>query len=556
MEQRIRALEEALGQGTGQRNTIFSSTPDDRRILSPITPSSHAELNGDGPISLPQQTQPVDNVSLNLSCSLGSFPGSSITTLPRGPHPDHDADIISCGLISLEAAEEYFLIYQQSLDPYIHHVLARDDCLANVRARSPLLTISICAVGSFCAASTDFSKIYGAFTNEVSKRVFSRCNSFDDVRAVCIGAFWLDKISSTLVALGTFKGFSPLFGIKWVTDMTFVTAVRMAADLNLHRCITKMPHTKKECYERTRLYFLVYICDHHCSLVHGRPPVTREYRSLKNPQTFLQSEFCTSEDVKLISQVDFWSISTQVFDVFGADVEASVGKQRAATLQSLGVAYDQWRAHTLDIIDDDLDDFSQQRLSFYANCGNLYLFSHAFRGPVQRRTKSTTSKELEKFQHRALENALAIVQSAVSEREIQQRLQYLPSYFITMIVFASIFLMKVSGQEETALGGMNKNQIGTALTNLVHVFRTPSASLSPQHPLLSVTKSLEIAISRYRCQLDVDNFNDSFNNTTDSIDDTLFGFGEDFFSPGYSGEHDDHSLLDSTNISFDFFRTD
>src|ERR1700761_7737052 len=109
----------------------------------------------------------------------------------------------------------------------------------------------------------------------------------------------------------------------------------MAADLNLHRCITKMPHTKTQCYERTRLYFLVYMCDQHCSLIYGRPPITREYRSLNSPRTFLRSRLCTAEDVKLIGQVDFWSISSRVFDIFGADTEAPITKQRATALESL-----------------------------------------------------------------------------------------------------------------------------------------------------------------------------------------------------------------------------
>jgi hypothetical protein len=98
----------------------------------------------------------------------------------------------------------------------------------------------------------------------------------------------------------------------------------MANDLNLHRCITKMPHTKIKCYERTRLYFLVYICDHHCSLIYGKPSLTREFESLKTPKAFLGSKFCTPADAKLISQIELWSISSRVFDVFGADIEASI----------------------------------------------------------------------------------------------------------------------------------------------------------------------------------------------------------------------------------------
>lgn len=135
--------------------------------------------------------------------------------------------------------------------------------------------------------------------------MFSVNHTFDDVRALCIGAFWLNDISSALNALGKNRITRAPFpgGEMYLTSSE---AVRMAAELNLHRCISKMPHTKRECYERTLLYFMVYICDHHCSLSHGRPPMTRDLRSLKSPRAPLQSEFSAPSDLKLISQVELW----------------------------------------------------------------------------------------------------------------------------------------------------------------------------------------------------------------------------------------------------------
>lgn len=107
-----------------------------------------------------------------------------------------------------------------------------------------------------------------------------------------------------------------------------MTAVRISTELDLHRCITKMPHTKRECIERTRLYFLVYICDHQCALIHGRPPMMREFQSLKSPKVFLQSSLSTPDDLQLISLVELWSVSSRVFDLFGADVEVSLNFSR------------------------------------------------------------------------------------------------------------------------------------------------------------------------------------------------------------------------------------
>jgi hypothetical protein len=187
----------------------------------------------------------------------------------------------------------------------------------------------------------------------------------------------------------------------------------MANDLNLHRCITKMPHTKIQCLERTRLYFLVYICDHHCSLIYDKPPMTREFQSLKSPEAFLQSEFCVPTDVKLVSQVERWSISSRVFDVFGADTEASITNEREAQLESLSNSFDLCRSALLGTtaISDGPSDFSHQLFDLYIQCAKLSLFSHSFRGSSQRYARSTeNSHGMEKFERCALESALAIVQ--------------------------------------------------------------------------------------------------------------------------------------------------
>jgi len=216
----------------------------------------------------------------------------------------------------------------------------------------------------------------------------------------------------------------------------------MANDLNLHRCVTKLPHTKIECYERTRLYFLVYICDHHCSLIYGKPSLTREFESLKTPKAFLGSKFCTPTDAKLISQIELWSISSRVFDVFGADIEASVTNERVVELESLSRCFDVCRANAI-ANNDSPDTLSQQLFDLYIHCAKLYLFSHTFRGSSQRYARSSSPfHDMEKFERSALENALAIVRSVAWGDEIQRQLERLPSYFSTMIAFASFSLIQ------------------------------------------------------------------------------------------------------------------
>lgn len=275
----------------------------------------------------------------------------------------------------------------------------------------------------------------------------------------------------------------------------------MANDLNLHRCITKMPHAKRECYERTRLYFLVYLVDHHCSLVYGKPPMTREFLTLKSPRAFLESKLCISEDDRLISEIELWSIGSRVFDMFGADTEAIIANDRIAELDSLSRSYDLCRSAGFGAVtmDDIPGDFSEQLFDLHFHCAKLYLFSHTFRGSSQKSARpSTSSQRMEKLERCGIESALAIVRSVICRSDINGSLEMLPSYFGTMIAFASIFLMKAWGREST-MRYVDKNEISTALSRLVEVYQTASVRVQPRHPLCSVAKSLRIAINEY-CQ--------------------------------------------------------
>ena len=195
----------------------------------------------------PSHTTPLNKrpnfnvINVNLSCGLGAFPASSITAVPKVPtsqeettpcsNHNHVADLISRGLIPLEIAEQLFQFYQERLDPHIYralvgitppsqnqnhqHTSARLT-LSTIRSRNPLLTAAICTTAAFCGGlrmREYYQVCLDAFTQEISSNktfIFPQnlrdnsAKSFDDVRALCIGAFWLYEISSSLSALGKY----------------------------------------------------------------------------------------------------------------------------------------------------------------------------------------------------------------------------------------------------------------------------------------------------------------------------------------------------------------
>jgi hypothetical protein len=231
--------------------------------------------------------------------------------------------------------------------------------------------------------------------------------------------------------------------------------------------------------------------------------MTRELRSLKSPGAFLQSEFSTPEDLLLISQVELWSISRGVFDVFGADTESSIVSQRSVELERLNGAYDKWYKGWLDVLTlkDKLDTFIHLMFDLYFYSAKLYLFSHAFRGSSQEIVeKAVDSRYTENFAHCALESALSIICCIKDQDEPSPWLEKLPSYFGTMIAFASVCLMRTSYGENT-VSTIETSKILGYLRQLVGVLQRSSIADHTTHPLLSIAKSLEPAISRRESQL-------------------------------------------------------
>ena len=152
---------------------------------------------------------PTWEVVMDPKSGPATIPASCVSTVPHirtpGLLPTGDRshlDLITSGVVSLENAEVFFALYSQRLDSFLYRILIDHDSLSSVRASSPLLTAAVCAVGALHKSSTEFDACYEEFITLSAAQVFSKKNTADDVRALCIGAFWLSDVSWTLVGLG------------------------------------------------------------------------------------------------------------------------------------------------------------------------------------------------------------------------------------------------------------------------------------------------------------------------------------------------------------------
>lgn len=113
-------------------------------------------------------------------------------------------DIIACGIITVEQAEQLFDIYHQRLDHYVYRIIGEFDSLSAVRATSPLLTVAICTVASLHHPSNDipYDRCLQEFMRLSAAMTFARRKTLSDISALFIGAFWLPEISYTLIGAG------------------------------------------------------------------------------------------------------------------------------------------------------------------------------------------------------------------------------------------------------------------------------------------------------------------------------------------------------------------
>ena len=266
-------------------------------------------------------------IDLDLESTPGNLPGHYLfqTTPTQSRVP---RDIISRGIISLESAQTYFDEYRNRLDHFLYRILGEHSAvtLDRIRRTSPLLTAAICTVGALHLNSQNFNPCYEEFLALTSTQDFVKVHTLDDVRALCIGAFWLSDMSWPLVG----------------------KAVQIATELQLHKGFFKALQGDREHYVRVRLYFLVYTCDHHFSVAYGRPPMTRECEAVRNARKFLDCEYAIEDDGRIVSQVLRWSICSNIYDTFGADVDRPLSDSEVPYVRRFSIALDSLRAEWMD----------------------------------------------------------------------------------------------------------------------------------------------------------------------------------------------------------------
>lgn len=184
-------------------------------ISPPAVEMTNAELASPSPESPVQDGQLSNStwgVVMDPRSGPGSIPASCLSdnikpAMPSWLSTARRPDLISTGLITMRQGLALFDTYHLRLDHFLYRILGDHISLDSVRSASPLLTAAVCTVGALHSPSQGqlFVTCYSEFKALVSSQVFSRHANEDDIRGLCIGAFWLHEMSWALIGNGEFS---------------------------------------------------------------------------------------------------------------------------------------------------------------------------------------------------------------------------------------------------------------------------------------------------------------------------------------------------------------
>ncbi|KAK2601876.1 hypothetical protein QQS21_004562 [Conoideocrella luteorostrata] len=437
-------LPELRGLFGGQADDINAMLVDNRISMSSSV-SSHAA----------QSSQDHSwEVTVDPQCEPSSMPASCIAPL-RGSeiqesNMHYKPNLVSKGLITVEEAKILFAVYQDRLDHLLYRILGDDINLESAMKRQ-----------LFGTCLSEFKLLFR--TESLSGQ-----HNIDDVRGLCIGGFWLSSLSWALSG----------------------SAVRIASEIQLHHAIYKALDDDRDAYIKTRLYYHVYVCDHRTSILYGRPPMSHECTSINATKKFLATEYAVEDDVRLVSQVQIWSIYSEIFNCFGTETCQPLAPEQLPQLRRFTIALDTWYADWRDRFspNQNVGNYPAKGVGLHFHFAKLYLCSHAFRG-LDTTPSSTLVPELEDVANMAVVCATSILSTLNNDDEVQSLLNGFALCFDMMITFSVVFLLKVVTKYPCTIW-MDKARILDIVNRTITILENETKMMNGKHLLVSVTPGL------------------------------------------------------------------
>jgi hypothetical protein len=200
----------------------------------------------------------------------------------------------------------------------------------------------------------------------------------------------------------------------------------------------------QDSFEGARLWYFLYVCDHHFSIAYGRPPVIHKDESITNHDKFLEQPGISQADLRLHSQVAVFVILTRVYNTFGPDVENTLSEDDLLRLRHFNIDLDSWRVKWQPLLAPNayVATYPEKGVILHHNFGKLQVSSLALRG-VQRLATNELSAQRRELATVAINCATTILHTVLDDPDVRNSVVGVPIYLHTMITYSSVFLLKV-----------------------------------------------------------------------------------------------------------------
>lgn len=212
--------------------------------------------------------------------------------------------------------------------------------------------------------------------------------------------------------------------------------------------------------------------------------------AIKSWRAFVRSRHAVEDDARLASQVQVWKIYSCVQDTFGTNIEISLPLDALPELRAFVAELDKYRVEWNESYSysKHIGDYPNKGLVLHHQFAKLYVCSHVFRGRTA--IEPGMSSDLDEIVNIAVISAKSVLTSVISDPDIQSYMKGLPSYFFTMILFASVFLPKLP-QLYANIPFTNRNEAFKLAIQVAETVRSVSATMHERHLLASIVQGLE-----------------------------------------------------------------
>ncbi|KAJ5499796.1 hypothetical protein LT330_000632 [Penicillium expansum] len=388
-----------------------------------------------------------------------------------------EEDFISRRLISLHEAEELFAYFSRTMNQLLWGgiILVHRD-LTSVRRASTLLSAAVLTVAALHIPNRTetLNRCYGEYVSLVSNMALTRAHTLDDIRGLCVGAFWLSELSWKLSG----------------------HAVRIATEMGLHQSYQRLTRGHTDQYERAQLWYLLYVCDHHFSIAYGRPPVIHEDVVIRNYETFLALPMIVPGDIRLLAQVALFMILTEAYRMFGSDTEQALTEEDFGQLRVYNVAVDQWRLLWQPRSADSayVRTYPSKGVVLHYHFAKFQLNSLSLRALSPSNTP-VFSMDRKESANIAISSAMACLNMVLEEPDIRDAIVGVPIFTHTMVTFSAVFLLKVAINWNTAYLSINARQVRRLVERVIELMNCVSAG--ERHLTRHIARGLGKMLERF-----------------------------------------------------------